>query len=118
MYQAAYYDRTTYTYHVRDDEKGWVDFKYTPELYKIVPNGSLKTLNGKLAEPTTKYEWKDTSLYEQDVDKLTRVLIDVYKESDDAPKFHNVIYKHQLKHELVYLHLAHIERYPSTHILW
>jgi DNA polymerase elongation subunit (family B) len=92
MYQAAYYDRTTYTYHVRDDEKGWVDFKYTPELYKIVPNGSLKTLNGKLAEPTTKYEWKDTSLYEQDVDKLTRVLIDVYKESDDAPKFHNVIY--------------------------
>ena len=36
MYQSIYYDRSTYTYHLRDDEKGWLDFKYTPELYKIV----------------------------------------------------------------------------------
>ncbi len=45
MYQAIYYDRTTYTYHLRDDEKGWLDFKYTPELYQITPNGPLKTLD-------------------------------------------------------------------------
>ena len=92
MYQAAYYDRTTYTYYLRDDERGWVDFKYTPELYQITPDGPLETLDGKRATPVSKYDWKDISLYEKDVDKLTRVLIDLYKESDDAPKFHNVLY--------------------------
>ena len=92
MYQAAFYDRSTYTYHVRDDKKGWVDFKYTPELYKITPSGPLETLDGKRATPVTKYEWRDTSLYEQDVDKLTRVLIDIYKDSDDTPEYHNTVY--------------------------
>ena len=55
MYQSIYYDRSTYTYHLRDDEKGWLDFKYTPELYQITPNGPLKTLDDKRATPTEKY---------------------------------------------------------------
>lgn len=92
MYQSAYYDRTSYTYHLRDDEKGWIDFKYTPELYRIDPNGSLETLDGKRAYAVDKYDWKDNSLYEKDVDKLTRVLIDLYKDSDDSPKWHNIVY--------------------------
>jgi DNA polymerase elongation subunit (family B) len=92
MYQSIYYDRSNYTYHLRDDEKGWLDFKYTPELYQIIPNGSLETLDGKRATPTIKYNWKDTSLYEQDVDKCTRILIDLYKDSDDTPKFQNILY--------------------------
>jgi len=92
MYQAAFYDRSTYTYHIRDDKKGWIDFKYTPELYKITPGGPLETLDGKRATPVTKYEWRDTSLYEQDVDKLTRILIDIYKDSDDTPEYHNTVY--------------------------
>ena len=92
MYQSAYYDRTTYTYFIRDDESGWNDFKYTPELYRIDANGLLNTLDGKKATAVNKYDWRDNSLYEKDVDKLTRVLIDLYKESDDSPKFHNVVY--------------------------
>jgi DNA polymerase elongation subunit (family B) len=92
MYQCAYYDRTTYTYHIRDDKRGWIDFKYTPKLYKITPNGPLKTLDGKRATPVSKYEWKDISLYEQDVDRITRVLIDLYKDSDDTPEYHNIVY--------------------------
>jgi len=92
MYQAAFYDRSTYTYHIRDDKESWQSFKYTPELYKISPNGSLNTLDGKRANPTTKYDWKDNSLYEYDVDKITRVLIDLYKDSDDTPNYHNVVY--------------------------
>ena len=92
MYQSIYYDRSTYTYHLRDDEKGWLDFKYTPELYKITTDGPLETLDGKRATPTSKYEWRDTTLYEQDVDKCTRVLIDLFKDSDDAPTHHNIVY--------------------------
>ena len=70
MYQAAFYDRSTYTYHIRDDKESWQSFKYTPELYKISLNGSLNTLDGKRANPVTKYDWKDNSLYEYDVDKM------------------------------------------------
>jgi DNA polymerase elongation subunit (family B) len=92
MYQSIFYDRPTYTYYLRDDEKGWLDFKYTPELYKITPNGIFDTLDGKKASPVSKYEWKDISLYEQDVDKCTRVLIDLFKDSDDTPTFHNIVY--------------------------
>jgi len=92
MYQSIYYDRSDYTYYLRDDEKGWLDFKYTPELYKITPNGPLETLNGKRAVSTSKYEWKDNSLYEYDVDKCTRVLIDLFKDSDNSPSYHNIVY--------------------------
>ena len=52
MYQAIYYDRSTYTYHLRDDEKGWLDFKYTPELYQITPNGPLETFQHMVTYPT------------------------------------------------------------------
>lgn len=91
MYQAAYYCRETYTYHLRDDVSGWVDFKYQPEFYKISDNGLFPTLDGKFANPTKKWEGtKD--LYERDVDKLTRVLVDLYYETDDVAKWQNLVY--------------------------
>jgi DNA polymerase elongation subunit (family B) len=77
---------------LRDDERGWIDFKYTPELYKITPDGPLHTLDDKRATPTSKYEWNDMSLYEKDVDKCTRVLIDLFKDTDDISKYQNVVY--------------------------
>jgi hypothetical protein len=92
MYQATYYDRSTYTYYLRDDKQGWIDFKYTPVLYKISPDGVLNTLDDKMANPINKYDWKDTSLYEYDVDKLTRVLIELFKKDDNVPSFHNIVY--------------------------
>jgi len=90
MYQSIYYDRKSYTYFLRDDEKGWLDFKYIPELYRINPNGEFPTLDGKYANAIKKYDWNDFSLYEKDIDQCTRVLIDLYKDSDDAPKNHNI----------------------------
>ena len=41
MYQAIYYDRSTYTFHLRDDKTGWSEFKYNRPRYVIDPNGSL-----------------------------------------------------------------------------
>ncbi len=92
MYQSIYYDRKSYTYFLRDDEKGWLDFKYHPELYKITPNGPLRTLDGKHCKPVNKYDWQDNSLYEYDVDKCTRILIDLYKDSDETPINQNLVY--------------------------
>jgi DNA polymerase elongation subunit (family B) len=36
--------------------------------------------------------WKDTKYFEKDVDRVTRLLVDYYYESDDTPKFHNTVY--------------------------
>ena len=92
MYQAIYYDRQTYTFNLRDDKTGWSEFKYTRPRYKIDPNGQYPTLDGKRANAVTKYDWKDNSLYESDLDAYTSVLIDRYKDSDDTAEWQNIVY--------------------------
>ena len=92
MYQAIYYDRQTYTFNLRDDKTGWSEFKYHRPRFKIDPNGQYPTLDGKRANAVTKYDWKDNSLYESDLDAYTAVLIDKYKDSDDTAEWQNIIY--------------------------
>jgi DNA polymerase elongation subunit (family B) len=92
MYQAIYYDRSTYTFNLRDDKTGWSEFKYHRPRFKIDPNGQYQTLDGKRANAVTKYDWKDNSLYESDLDAYTSVLIDKYKDSDDAAEWQNIVY--------------------------
>ena len=92
MYQAIYYDRSTYTFNLRDDKTGWSEFKYHRPRFKIDPNGQYPTLDGKRANAVTKYDWKDNSLYESDLDAYTAVLIDKYKDSDDTAEWQNIIY--------------------------
>jgi len=92
MYQAIYYDRQTYTFNLRDDKTGWSEFKYHRPRFKIDPNGQYQTLDGKRANAVTKYDWKDNSLYESDLDTYTSVLIDRYKDSDDAAEWQNIVY--------------------------
>jgi len=92
MYQAIYYDRQTYTFNLRDDKTGWSEFKYHRPRYKIDPNGQYPTLDGKRANAITKYDWKDNSLYESDLDAYTAVLIDRYKDTDDTAEWQNIIY--------------------------
>ena len=92
MYQAIYYDRSTYTFNLRDDKTGWSEFKYHRPRFKIDPNGQYPTLDGKRANAVTKYDWKDNSLYESDLDAYTSVLIDKYKDSDDAAEWQNIVY--------------------------
>jgi DNA polymerase elongation subunit (family B) len=93
MYQAIYYDgKPNYKFHLRDDKTGWSEFSYTIPRYQIDDNGSFQTLDGKRAKAVTKYEWNDNHLYESDIDRLTAVLIDKYKDSDDTPEWQNVVY--------------------------
>ena len=92
MYQAIYYDKSNYTFHLRDDKDGWSEFKYNRPRFKIDPNGQYQTLDGKRANAVTKYDWKDNSLYESDLDAYTSVLIDKYKDSDDTAEWQNIVY--------------------------
>lgn len=92
MYQAIYYDFSDYSYHLRDDKEGWSHFNYQPTYYRLDPNGSVPTLDGQMAIPTKKYVKDDMSLYERDVDKRSRLLIDQYYESDDTAEWQNIVY--------------------------
>ena len=92
MYQAIYYNRSAKQYHLRDDKKGWVEFQYRPTCYTLNPNGEYETLDGQRVSPTKQCGWKDPNVYESDVDKFTRVLVDVYYESDEVPSYQNIVY--------------------------
>ena len=92
MYQAIFYDNKSYRFHLRDDKTGWSEISYTRPRYRIDDKGTIPTLDGKLAIATTKYDWKDNSYYESDLDGNTAVLIDKYKDSDDTPEWHNIVY--------------------------
>ena len=93
MYQAAFYDHAERLYHLRDDQKGWHSFEYWPTYYVAHPDGELETLDGTRVAPVKKMQdWKDPKYYEKDVDKITRLLVDLYYETDDVPSYHNVVY--------------------------
>lgn len=91
MYQAVYHEWPN-KYWLRDDVEGWMNFDYNPTYYEIDPNGTFSTLDGKLAKSTKKFVKENHNLYEKDIDPKTRILIDLYKDSDNTPKFHNVVY--------------------------
>jgi hypothetical protein len=93
MYQAAFYDHADRLYHLRDDQKGWHSFEYWPTYYVAHPKGELETLDGTRVAPVRKMEdWKDPKYYEKDVDKITRLLVDLYYETDDIPSYQNIVY--------------------------
>lgn len=93
MYQAIWYDFKTYEYTLRDDADGWSTFKHKPTLYIESKNGEYETLDGKRVSIAQKVsDWKNPKYYEKDVDKLTRVIVDYYHQTDDIPSFHNLVY--------------------------
>ena len=93
MYQAIYYNFRTKTCHLRDDKQGWLEFEYQPTYYKLDPNGKYKTLDGKKVSPTNTCDKNDPlTYYEIDIPMETRVLVDAYKDLDEAPKYHNTLF--------------------------
>ena len=112
MYQAIYYSYRDRTCHLRDDQEGWCQFDYKPTYYKIHPDGQFKTLDGKKANPTQKYDKEDVNLYEKDVDKNLSILLDIYKDIDDVPKFHNKVYLDIETERGEAINLAYCQRAP------
>jgi DNA polymerase elongation subunit (family B) len=96
MYQSIYYDRKTYTYHLRDDKQGWMDFQLQPTFWKRVSEwkeGAKPILTGGWAIPTRKYDKEDKDLLEKDIDKSLYALRELYyKEEDVVPSWHNIVY--------------------------
>jgi DNA polymerase elongation subunit (family B) len=112
MYQSIYYSYRDRTCHLRDDQEGWCQFDYKPTYYKIHPDGQFKTLDGKKANPTQKYDKEDANLYEKDVDKNLSILLDIYKDIDDVPKYHNKVYLDIETERGEAINLAYCQRAP------
>ena len=93
MYQAIYYDFSDYKYYLRDDKEGWnKKFSYSPTYYVEHYAGQYLTLDGRKVAPVKKLEnYRDPKYFEKDVDKVTRLLVDLYHEEDDPPE-HNIVY--------------------------
>jgi len=94
MYQAVFYDKNEKQYYLRDDR--WDGFKtvqHWPTYYVADPDGEFITLEGTPVSPVKKMDdWRSPKYFEKDVDKDTRLLVDYYYESDDTPKFHNIVF--------------------------
>jgi DNA polymerase elongation subunit (family B) len=112
MYQSLYFNYKTRTCHLRDDSEGWCEFEYHPTYYKIDANGSFETLDGKRANPTKKYDKEDNNLYEKDVDKNLSILLDIYRDIDDVPSYHNKIYLDIETERGEAINLAYCQRAP------
>lgn len=92
MFQCIFHDYYTKQTFVRDDELGWNTLNYKPTYYRLHDEGIFTTLDGKRANATTYVDRNDPDYYEKDVDINMRVLIEVYKESDAPPSFHNRVF--------------------------
>jgi DNA polymerase elongation subunit (family B) len=92
MYQSIHYDPTSYFYYLKDDEEGWKIFQHKPTYYRYDKNGDYTTLEGRSCTPVYKYDREDPFLLEKDVDKRTRVLVDLYYKDDEPPKTHNIVF--------------------------
>jgi DNA polymerase elongation subunit (family B) len=93
MYQAIHYDFRSKTCNLRDDKQGWLNFEYTPTYYKLDSNGQYETLDGKRVSKTYTCDKNDPlTYYEIDIPMETRVLVDAYKDLDDAPTYHNTLF--------------------------
>jgi DNA polymerase elongation subunit (family B) len=97
MYQSVFYNRLPgddqWSYYLRDDKKGIHKFQYWPTVYKLDEEGEHETLFGDRCSPLQgKYDRKDPTILEKDIDREIVLLRDLYHETDDMPEYHNTIY--------------------------
>ena len=93
MFQSISYNYYTKKAVIRDDEKGWVDIDYKPTYYKLDKNGEYFTMDGRAVSKCYEFDKNHPDQYfEIDIPMETNALVDIYKDSDDTPSFHNIVY--------------------------
>jgi DNA polymerase elongation subunit (family B) len=91
MYQNIYYQRNTNTIHIWDDVKGYFTMPYQRYAFKPAVNGEWTSIYGDKLTKVFKYEKDDSSLFESDVPEITRVLVDLYTNSDLPSDGHKIL---------------------------
>lgn len=98
MYQTIYVDKRPYfrykqdmVVHIIDDEKGYFSFPTKQIGYEPYPTGEYKTVFGERVRKIHNFQYRDPTVIESDVPIETRVLIDLYKDSEKASTKNRVI---------------------------
>jgi len=91
MYQNIYFQREKNLMHLWDDELGYRTFPYTRYAYKKATHGEYTSIYGDRLTKVYKYSKDDTDLFESDVAETTRVLVDLYTDSDIPSTGHRVL---------------------------
>ena len=86
MYQNIFVKTNTKEAWVWDDVKGLMHFEYTPYAYKKDSNGKYISLYGDKLSKVTNFIKNDPDLFESDVAETTRILVDMYGDSDISSK--------------------------------
>jgi DNA polymerase elongation subunit (family B) len=100
MFQSIFVNRErtgedAYKIYIRDDNSGIKEYpNYFPTVYKFNPDGEYFTLFGDRCSPLPpgKYDRTDPTIYEKDLSKDLALLRDLYHHSEEAPKWHNIVY--------------------------
>jgi DNA polymerase elongation subunit (family B) len=82
MYQNIFVKTNTNEAWVWDDKKGLTHFNYTPYAYRKDPNGKYQSIHGDKLSRVTSFVKNDPNLFESDVPETTRILVDMYGDSD------------------------------------
>ena len=90
MYQNIYYQRNTNTVHIWDDVKGYFTIPYQRYAFKPAQNGEWESIYGDRLTKIYKYTKEDEGLFESDVPEVTRVLVDLYTNSDLPSDGHRI----------------------------
>lgn len=86
MYQNIFVKTNTNQAWIWDDDRGVIHFEYTPYAYKKDSNGKYTSLYGEKLSRITNFTKNDPELFESDVPETTRLLVDMYGESDIPSK--------------------------------
>ena len=82
MYQNIFVKTTTNEAWVWDDKKGLMHFNFQPYAYKKDPHGKFQSIYGDKLSRVTSFVKNDPNLFESDIPETTRVLVDMYGDSD------------------------------------
>ena len=91
MYQNIYFQREKNLMHLWDSKLGYRTFPYTRYAYKKAENGEYLSIYGDTLTKIYKFNKETPDLFESDVPETTRVLVDLYTDSDLPSDGHRVL---------------------------
>jgi|TARA_R110000822_G_scaffold73252_14_gene176113 DNA polymerase elongation subunit (family B) len=91
MYSNIYYQREKNLVHLWDSKQGYRSFPYTRYAYEKAERGEYTTLYGDKVTKIYKFKGDDPTLFESDVPETTRVLVDMYTDSDVPSEGHVIL---------------------------
>jgi DNA polymerase elongation subunit (family B) len=93
MYQNVYLQKGKDLVHLWDDKLGYQTFPYKTFNYAYAPaeRGQSTALDGTKVTKIYEFEKDDPAYYETDVPETTRILVDLYSESDIPSEGHVVM---------------------------